>query len=132
MKRWLMSFFLLSALVSGTAAHANDCADEAKDQVELDRCADAAFQNADKELDAALKQLQEKISPAGRERLKAAQEAWRDYRDAQCEFSAFGSIDGTMHPAALAGCYERLTIEQADLLREQLNCEDGDPTCGGQ
>ncbi len=131
--RRFFSFLVGLALFFAVApAQADACREQAETQAELNVCADKAFQNAEKELASVTLELTTRISPAGRAKLRAALEAWRSWRDAQCEFETFGSADGSLHPMALAECYERLTLEYAETLRLQLDCEEGDVSCGGQ
>ena len=127
---WCLTLLLL--LSSGGASATDvDCADPV-DQSTMTVCADQAFQAADAELDAAYQALREKVSPEGSEMLEAARQAWIAYRDAQCAFDTFGARDGTIYPMVQSTCLASLTRAQTQLLNEQLECEEGDLSCGNQ
>ncbi len=122
----------LLALASGSAFSAEDCREKAETQAALNLCADKDFEKAENDLAVLVPQLAAKITPAGGAKLRAALDVWRNWRDAQCEFETFGRADSSAHPMVLADCYERLTSEYVETLRLQLNCEEGDISCGGQ
>lgn len=125
-------FALLLALgIGGASATDVDCTDTA-DQMTLTVCADQALQAADTELGAAYRALTEKVTPEGLEKLEAARQAWIAYRDAQCDFDTFGARDGTIYPTVRSTCLASLTRTQTQLLNEQLDCEEGDLSCGNQ
>ena len=46
--------------------------------------------------------LLKKISVDGRQKLKSAQKAWIDYRDAQCDFDSYGYQNGRIYPMILS------------------------------
>lgn len=128
-------FFFCAALLllsAPLAAKAGECRETAETQEELNLCADKEFQQAESALADVTLKLLAKVSPAGGAKFRASLDAWRLWRDAQCEFETFGSVDGSVHAMVLAECYERLTAEYAETLRVQLNCEEGDVSCGGQ
>ncbi|HXZ10643.1 MAG TPA: lysozyme inhibitor LprI family protein, partial [Paraburkholderia sp.] len=54
------------------------------------------------------------------------------WRDAQCDFNTLGSAGGSVHPMVHSICLTQLTQAQTKLLDEQLHCEEGDTSCGGQ
>jgi uncharacterized protein YecT (DUF1311 family) len=123
----------LLLLLGGGHAFATgiDCADPA-DQRAMTICAEQALQAADAELDAAYQALREKVSPEGREKLEAARQAWITYRDAQCAFDTFGARDGTIYPMVRSTCLASLTRVQIQRLNDQLDCKEGDLSCGNQ
>lgn len=126
---WCVALLLLG---SGRALATDiDCTDPA-DQMAMTVCAEKDFQSADTELGAAYQALTERITPEGREKLEAARQAWIAYRDAQCDFDTFGSRDGTLYPMVQSTCLASLTRAQTQLLNEQLNCQEGDLSCGNQ
>jgi len=108
-----------------------DCADPV-DQSTMTMCADQELQAADAELDSAYQALREKVSQEGSEMLEAARQAWIAYRDAQCAFDTFGARDGTIYPMVQSTCLASLTRVQIQRLNEQLDCKEGDLSCGNQ
>jgi uncharacterized protein YecT (DUF1311 family) len=115
---------LFAAIAAGGA--------EAPTQADMDAEAASRLARADEGLNDAYDHLMAKVSPAGREKLRAAERAWIRYRDLECDFETLGSADGSAHPMALAGCEERLTRRQTAALRAQLACPAFDVDCGGQ
>jgi uncharacterized protein YecT (DUF1311 family) len=124
-------FMLGMLVVTGQAAAAQDCANP-QDQSSMNICADRAYKASDAELNAAYKALTESVSAEGREKLQAAQRAWITFRDAQCSFETMGTADGSVHPMVLSGCLDEVTRAQTARLVAQLNCAEGDLSCGGQ
>lgn len=104
----------------------------AQSQGEMTATAAGEARDANLRLKEALAQLNAKISPAGRARLKSADTAWQRYRETQCEFNAAGSAGGSVHAMIVSLCHADLTKQQAELLEAQLNCGEGDLSCGHQ
>lgn len=98
----------------------------------MNKCADSDFKKEEKKQEALLRKLMAKISPKGKVKLKEAQKNWVTYRKSQCEFEVFGYITGSIHPMVYTNCLERLTYEQNKKIRHQLNCVEGDLSCGWQ
>lgn len=98
----------------------------------MTRCEMGVQHQAESELEAVMAQLNQKISPDGKAQLKRAHDSWKKYRDAQCAFDTMGSAGGSIHAAVLAMCHQTTTQRQIAVLREQLQCEEGDLSCGGQ
>jgi uncharacterized protein YecT (DUF1311 family) len=84
------------------------CAD-AKTQLEINECFGAAYKAADKELNAFYKSLSAKFIDKDLENLKAAQRAWIQYRDANCEAETALYEGGSIQPAIRGACLERVT-----------------------
>lgn len=125
-------FALLLMLGSERAsASDSDCADPV-DQTTMTMCAEQALQAADAELGATYVALIETVSPQGREKLEAAWRAWIAYRDAQCDFDTFGARGGSIHSMLQSTCRTGLAQAQTQLLKDQLDCEEGDLSCGHQ
>ena len=104
----------------------------AQSQGEMTATAAEEARDANLKLKEVLAQLNAKISPEGRARLKAAEAAWLRYREMQCEFNAARSSGGSVHAMILSLCHADLTKQQTELLEVQLNCEEGDLSCGRQ
>jgi uncharacterized protein YecT (DUF1311 family) len=101
-------------------------------QREINRESADRMHDADRQLDAVYRKLTEKISPAGQAALDKAQQSWRQFREQECDFETLGSAGGSIRPMALAECRARLTRERVAQLEAQLNCEEGDTSCGRQ
>ena len=104
----------------------------AVDQMTMTICAQLAYGGADDRLNEVYRALGTRVSEPGRDKLRTAQRAWLRWRDAQCAFETAGYADGSIHPMLLAMCLAALTQTQADRLAAQLDCEEGDLSCGGQ
>lgn len=129
--RLAVSALALGLTASAAYAQAVDCAD-AETQVAMNLCADRSFKAADAELNRTYKALEQKVTTPGLAKLKAAQRAWIAYRDAQCAFEGAGTEDGSVHAMVVSSCREGLTRAQTRQLARQLNCAEGDLSCGGQ
>lgn len=121
---------LLLPLLPAVAA-GKDCSG-ANTQLEINECAAAEAKKADADLNLAYSKLTKKVSEAGKAKLVEAQRAWIKWRDAQCAFDTLGTIDGSIHPLEVAVCEQELTKLQTQRLNRHLDCEEGDPSCGGQ
>jgi len=98
----------------------------------MNECAERSFQAADAELNSTYNTLKQQVTEAGLVKLKSAERAWNLYRDAQCAFESAGTQDGSVHAMVASSCREGLTRAQTKRLAAQLNCEEGDASCGGQ
>lgn len=112
-------------------ALAKEC-DGRGSQADLNLCAGDNFKQADTKLNAVYAKLLKKISAAGQAKLREAQKSWIAYRDSQCAFETLGTIDGSIHGMVVAQCLADLTEQQTKRLQQQLTCEEGDLSCGGQ
>ncbi len=126
---WLV---LLVVLAPDGKVWAEDCRETAMAQTDMNFCAMDDSKKVDAELDSVYQKLMAKISPKGREKLELAKKAWLNYRKEECEFDTFGSSGGSIHPMALSECYADLAVRQTQVLREQLDCEEGNSSCGSQ
>jgi uncharacterized protein YecT (DUF1311 family) len=91
-----------------------------------------SFEQADGALNAAFQRLLEKISPAGQSALREAESTWIHFRDQECDFEALGSVGGSVHSLSILICRERITRTRTQELLAQVNCPEGDVTCGHQ
>ncbi|ENV9336503.1 lysozyme inhibitor LprI family protein [Klebsiella aerogenes] len=125
MKRTLIAVAAL--LVSG-AAWADDCSN-ANTQTEMNQCAAAQYQAADKKLNETWEQALKRASGQQLELLKKAQQAWISLRDADCAFLASGAEGGSMQPMLISQCMTDKSVEREAFLASLLQCEDGDQNC---
>jgi uncharacterized protein YecT (DUF1311 family) len=114
----------LAAVAIGSAA--------AQSQMELNQQAAADLRKSDEQLNAVYNKLRAKISDAGKKSLQAAQQSWLRFRDQECEFETMGTVGGSIHSMIVAICLTRLTDQRIKDLDAQLNCKEGDLSCGGQ
>jgi uncharacterized protein YecT (DUF1311 family) len=104
----------------------------AQSQMELNAQAGSALQKSDAQLNAVYNKLRARISDAGTQKLLLAQQSWLRFRDLECEFETMGTVGGTIHSMIVAICLTRLTDQRIKDLEVQLNCKEGDLSCGGQ
>lgn len=124
MRRVLTVASMLTALAVGSAA--------AQSQMELNARAAADLRKSDQQLNAVYNKLRAKISDAGKKSLQTAQQSWLRFRDQECEFETMGTVGGSIHSMIVAVCLTRLTDQRIKDLEAQLNCQEGDLSCGGQ
>ena len=84
-------------------------------------------QQTDQRLNAVFSSLIAKISAAGKASLRDAEK----FRDQECAFETMGSVGGSVHPMVVSQCKSRLTNQRTKDLEGQLNCKEGDLSCGG-
>jgi uncharacterized protein YecT (DUF1311 family) len=99
-------------------------------QREMNAQAATRRQMAESQMAEVYLKLVAKASPSGRERLKAAQDAWARFRELDCEARA-GSRGGSFHPAAMSLCLEHMADRRRGALQSELDCKEGDMGCGG-
>lgn len=128
--RVIMAVFLLAGLWSGGSAYAKDCSNE-QTQTDLTICAVDNFNEADAELNAAYKQMTDRLKPEPDtlKLLVEAQRAWIGFRDAECTYATSATVGGTIHPMMEAECREGLTRKRTADLNGYINCEEGDLSC---
>ncbi len=125
MKRTLIA---AAALLASGAAWADDCSN-ANAQTEMNQCAAAQYQAADKKLNETWQQALKRASGQQLELLKKAQQAWISLRDADCAFLASGAEGGSMQPMLISQCMTDKSVEREAFLASLLQCEDGDQNC---
>ncbi|WP_325079023.1 lysozyme inhibitor LprI family protein [Klebsiella aerogenes] len=125
MKRTLIA---AAALLASGAAWADDCSN-ANTQTEMNQCAAAQYQAADKKLNETWQQALKRTSGQQLELLKKAQQAWISLRDADCAFLASGAEGGSMQPMLISQCMTDKSVEREAFLASLLQCEDGDQNC---
>ena len=121
---------LIVVLVAAAALAAGSAA--AQSQMELNQQAAADLRKSDERLNVVYRALQAKVSDAGKAKLQTAQQSWLRFRDQECEFETMGTVGGSIHSMIVAGCLTRLTDQRVKDLEAQLNCKEGDLSCGGQ
>ena len=120
-KLWLAAAVVVGALElcgppqnAQAAASADPCA-APQTQSEMNLCADADFQKADRQLTAVYAKFKP-VPP----KLRVAERAWIAYRDAECDFQGDAVAGGSMHPMIISGCMATLTEERIKTLQSDL------------
>ncbi|MGB9465479.1 MAG: lysozyme inhibitor LprI family protein [Candidatus Acidiferrum sp.] len=98
----LVTFFALAGTASAQC-------DDKKTTLDISQCLKAELKKADTDLNRSYQQALKKLKTADAERLRKAQRAWIDYRDAHCkaEFELWDG--GTGGQVALPQCMLTLT-----------------------
>ncbi len=133
LRRLSLSFLLaLAALPSSFmvdrafAQEEPDC-DSPTTQADMNACAAIEYETADKDLNAAYQQVRKKMSAWDKaadddskgavDALVAAQRAWVEFRDANCEAAGFQARGGTMEPMLVSSCLADMSTKRAEELR---------------
>ena len=95
--------FTCAALLLSAPALADDCAN-ASTQMEMNTCAAAQFQTADKKLNETYQNALKRAEPPQRDLLKKAQIAWIALRDADCALVSSGTEGGSIQPMIASQC----------------------------
>ncbi|RWN64422.1 MAG: DUF1311 domain-containing protein [Mesorhizobium sp.] len=126
-----LATLILAVPLLANAARADDCAN-AQDQATMNECAGKSFTEADKKLNHAYRQIEERLKDdaATKKLLVGAQRAWVAFRDSECAFQG-GPPDmaGSMYPMVVAGCKESLTNDRLKDFQGYLSCQEGDTSC---
>jgi uncharacterized protein YecT (DUF1311 family) len=86
------------------------CGDQANTVAIVD-CISAKTRSWDQRLNAAYRDLAQRIEPGQRDALKTSERLWIQYRDANCRF--YGSGEGTIRQIQAAECVRALTQDRA-------------------
>ncbi|MAM59054.1 MAG: hypothetical protein CMN25_17205 [Salinicola sp.] len=128
----MRGFLLISGLflagLSGLV-QADDACDDATTQQEMNACAGEGYQAADKALNTTYDEIMGRLDGDSRERLKTAQRAWIEFRDAECDFVSGPTSGGSANSMVKAGCLEDLTRQRTETLKRYSQCEEGDMSC---
>jgi len=125
----LSAFIILCFLMATNAPAQNqqipDPCDNAQTTVDMGNCAGAEYQKADEKLNRVYKQLMASLEDREYEsHLKTAQQAWLKYRDAHCDFEAFGNRGGTIYPVVQRACLTTMTRARTKKIQAQMEQED--------
>jgi uncharacterized protein YecT (DUF1311 family) len=101
-------------------------------QMELNAQAASDLRKSDERLNVVYDKVRARVSDAGKKSLQTAQQSWLRFRDQECEFETMGSVGGSIHSMVVTICLTRLTDQRVKDLEAQLNCKEGDLSCGGQ
>jgi len=121
---------LFASLLLATPALAEDVdCNNAMTQPDMNVCSGKGYQAADRLLNSTYAKLMAAADESDKKRLRNAERAWIAFRDAQCAYETSASIDGTIHPMEVSGCYTSKTIARTKELTSLMNCPEGDLGC---
>jgi uncharacterized protein YecT (DUF1311 family) len=109
--RWLvlaLACLLGAPALSQPAAEAAACASAASTAA-MRECENARLKRAEDGMNAAYRSLEAKLDERGKEKLRAAQAAWRRFRAAEADYQADAARDGTLAPLIAASVRADLT-----------------------
>ena len=104
----------------------------AQTQLEMNDAANNDCQKADKALNADYNRLSRSLSPKGRQALQKAERSWLQYRNDECRFETMSNEGGSVLPMIYSMCLTGQTERRTAELQAQIDCEEGDLSCGGQ
>jgi uncharacterized protein YecT (DUF1311 family) len=84
-------------------------------------CENARLKRAEDGMNAAYRSLEAKLDERGKEKLRAAQAAWRRFRAADADYHADAARDGTLAPVISASVQADLTEARRRELEKALN-----------
>lgn len=121
----------LLAISAPFSVFADSCMDAATSQGQMNSCASESYRAADKTLNDVYRRATARVNAdaATKKKLVAAQRAWIVFRDAECDFVASGTGEGSAAPMVKLGCLEDLTRHRVDRIQKYLNCPEGDLSC---
>lgn len=93
---------------------------EAMTQFAMNGCAAREFQKADAELNKIYREMMKDAGTAEKVKLRAAQLAWIKFRDAHCDYEAFGNKGGSIYPMVYSFCLAEVTGERTRQFKEIL------------
>jgi uncharacterized protein YecT (DUF1311 family) len=93
----------------GQAAAESVACENAKSTAAMRECEIGRLKRADAAMNAAYQSLSAKLDQRGREKLRAAQQAWLKFRDAEADYQADAARDGTLAPLIAASAQADLT-----------------------
>jgi len=102
---WLLG----AAPALGQAAAESEACKAAQSTAAMRECENARLARAEAAMNAAYSAAAAKLDERGREKLRAAQSAWRRFRDAEAGFQADAVRDGTLAPLIAASVRAELT-----------------------
>jgi uncharacterized protein YecT (DUF1311 family) len=91
-----------------SAAESAAC-ENARSTAAMRECEIARLKRADEGMNAAYRSLQSKLDQRGKDKLRAAQQAWIKFRDAEAAYQADAARDGTLAPLIAASAQADLT-----------------------
>jgi uncharacterized protein YecT (DUF1311 family) len=110
---------LVFAILTGVMLFGLDC-NNAQNTIELNKCAQMRFDDADIELNVVYKKLKRYLNKNEMAKLRDAQRAWIKYRDKSAEFAASMYEGGTFASVAYMNEKARITEQRVKELKALL------------
>ncbi|MGH8844147.1 MAG: lysozyme inhibitor LprI family protein [Advenella sp.] len=98
-------------------------------QSDMNQAANTDYKKADTHLNKVYREVFDKLEASQKADLKAAQNAWIQFRDLDCKFQSSGAQGGSIQAMLIAGCLTDKTQARADELSTLLQCKEGDVSC---
>lgn len=109
------------------ASSAKDCGEKYTGSIDIVECHDAELKAADKELNAVYNEAMKTRPAKEQQKLKAAQQAWLQYRDAGIAFMMVANEDMNLYGNIVVSDYRaKLTQKRVQELKHML-AGPGDP-----
>lgn len=105
---------------AATAVEGDDPCANPMTQMEMNQCAIKEYNDADAELNRVYKEVMAKLRPEMQAKLKTAQKAWLQYRDANCDCASFDYSEGSIYPVMYYGCLKNMTIARTKEIQDLL------------
>lgn len=94
-----------------------------RDQTSMNLCARYQLVAAEKAMKASVDSLlSAKSEDVTKDRFRAAQLAWMNYRESNCAYEAVGVEGGSLHAFIELNCKTRMTQDRTAQIRESLRC----------
>ena len=119
----------LAVLSAASAVHAQECDRNDDSQSGLNTCAAEDYATADARLNNTYQGIVGGADDATKQLLQTAQQRWKVFRDAECNYAASGSQGGSTHPMIVSECLTRLTNDRIKQLKADSTCPQGDENC---
>jgi len=94
-------------------------------QADMNIQASTTFKKADKELNKIYTALFNKLDPAEKKALSAAEKAWITFRDFECKFECMENEGGSIYPLVYSSCLTNMTEKRTAELKEVLKEMEG-------
>lgn len=119
---------VIAGLLLTQTAFAAECSN-AQTQQEMNACAATEYRKADQQLNETYQAIIKRASPAQRELLTLAEDAWIKVRDADCKFVSSGAEGGSAQGLVHSQCLTDKTRERTNFLSSLTQCDEGDLSC---
>ena len=103
---WLLG---APAQALGQAASQDAACENAKSTAAMRECEIGRLKREEAGLNAAYRSLSARLDPRGQAKLRAAQQAWLEFRAAEAQYQADAARDGTLAPLIAASVQADLT-----------------------
>lgn len=98
----------------------------------MNTCAEYRFIETDLELNRLYRELAKRREERDVRQLRAAQQAWVRWRDANCAYESSDLEGGSLRPLVSLNCSARLTKERIEWVLEMLSCTSIRGECRSQ